>query len=50
MQKHPLNSIKKKNLIPNKYCTYLPFSIQYYCPLVQTIQFTVSFLCSFTFS
>ena len=31
--KHPLNSIKKKNLN-----NYLPFSIQYYCPIVQTDQ------------
>ena len=33
MQKHPLNSIQKKNFNNN-----LPFSIQYYCPLVQTDQ------------
>ena len=30
--KHPLNSIKKKNLT-----NYLPFSIQYYCPIVETV-------------
>ena len=28
IQKHPLNSFKKKNLYK-----YLPFSIQYYCPV-----------------
>ena len=33
IQKHPLNSIKKKNLN-----NYLSFSIQYYCPIVQTDQ------------
>ena len=43
IQKHPLNSIKKKNL------NYLPFSIQYYCPIVQTVQNSVLFICSFTF-
>ena len=31
--KHPLNSIKKKNLN-----NYLPFSIQYYYPILQTVQ------------
>ena len=33
IQKHPLNSIKKKNLN-----NYLPFSIQYYCPIVKIVQ------------
>ena len=33
IQKHPLNSFKKKNLN-----NYLPFSIQYYCPIVKTVQ------------
>ena len=31
IQEHPLNSIKKKK-------HYLPFSIQYYCPIVKTVQ------------
>ena len=33
MKKHTLNSIKKKNLN-----NYLPFSISYYSPTVQTVQ------------